>query len=1057
MKFRALTALAASLALIPLALADDTDIYANASDGADNPLVMFSIDYRPSLGSTACNGNECDQLIAEGWLPVKTRYSNFDVLRAVLKKVFEPIEGVDIGLFLNHDSVGQDGPNANKSAGGGYIAMGASSLKLGDTNGSKARFHDFLEAMPDPGGNLSHKLQGREVYFELFRYLTGQGVHNGHNGYGDYAGDKNQNLDVNFPELSWDTGIETVEIGSLGNPSYTYKSPLDTANACDRKMFVVHFTAGVLNQENDADREIAASVAEGGMGIPVGGTVTDIIDYLYKTDLADGNHGTAPDMPGIQNVLTYIVSEDPQKTDEWARFGGTDKSILLSEDPNELYETLVKLFRKIISVSTTFVPPSLPVNAFNRSEVLDNVFLAVFQADGEVRPYWNGNIKKLKLDGLGNPGGTIVLKDANGNPAVGFDGRIRADALTHWTNPATLPPADTDKGEVAGKDGRAPHRGGAGQQIPGFQAGTPGLINGVNTRRLFFDNGTALAPLNVDAATASLLQTSLGAPSTSDAANLIGYARGLDVFDQDGDSITSEARTWIMSDPLHSRPLAINYGARDGYTATNPMIYVATGTNDGILHFIRNTNVGGAESGVEEWGFMPQAVMGIVQTLASNAPGEFHPYGVDGAPVSYLKDMNANGTIDPGESAYLYFGLRRGGKAYYALDISNPKAPSLKWKIEKSGDFAELGMTFSQPRLARLNVGGVATVALIFAGGYDTNKDLRGVVGSNDSEGNAIYIVNAETGALIWKARKGATTGSVSATVFEHAALTDSIPSTVSAADMDGNGFTDRIVVGDTGGNVWRVDLTTADRTNWKLELLARLGRHATGGNNIANDRRFFHRPDIVPAKDGLGAYDAVVIPSGDRANPLDKGGSKHTNFIFMLKDRNIYPAAGPGLAMEPSLLGDVTNNCLQDGGCGGTPPDLQFGWKLQLEESGEKGLATPLTIGGTIFVTSYIPPKATTISLTCSPDEGSGRLYALALGDASAKKNYNESDDDPSNPDEPGTKEDRYDELASGGIPAEVVSVPPNKILRPDLSVESALSGNRWRTFWYEAENGDL
>ncbi len=1057
MKLRFLTAVVLTmLAVSPLTRADDTDIYANAADGSDNPLVMFSIDYRPSLGSTACQGSECDQLIAEGWLPKQTKYTNFDVLRAVLRKVFEPIEGVDVGLFMNHDSRGQDGPNANGSAGGGYIAMGASALQIGDANGSKKRFHNFLAAMPTPGGNLSHKLQGREVYFELFRYLTGQGVHNGHNGYGDYAGDTKKNLDENFPKLSWDTSVETVETGPAGNPVYRYLSPLDTVNPCDRKMFVIHFTAGVLNQENDADKEIAASVASGGMGLPVGGDITEVIKYLYETDLADGNHGTAPNMPGVQNVMTYIISEDPQKTDEWAKFGGTDKSILLTESPDRLYEDLVKLFRKIISVSTTFVPPSLPVNAFNRSEVLDNVFLALFQADQELRPYWSGNVKKLKLDGLGTPGGTVQLKDARGNAAVGFDGRIRPDALTFWTNPATLPPADPEQGEIDGADGRVPWRGGAGQQIPGFQAGSPGLINSLTNRRLFFDNGSVLAPLNVDATTASLVQASLGAASAGAAAEYIGYMRGLDVFDRDGDGITSEARSWIMSDPLHSRPLAINYGARDGYTAANPMIYIAAGTNDGVMHFIRNTDAGGGESGREEWGFVPQAVMGIVPTLAANTPGDFHTYGVDGAPVAYLKDANFNGTIDAGESAYLYFGLRRGGKAYYALDISNPKAPSLKWKIEKSGDFAELGMTFSVPRLARVNVGGVAKTALVFAGGYDVNKDKRGVVGSNDTEGNAIFIVDAETGALIWKARKGTVTASVSDTVFEHAALTDSIPATVAAVDMDGNGLTDRIVVGDTGGNVWRADLVTGDRSNWKLTLLARLGRHAAGANNIANDRRFFHRPDIVPAKDNLGPYDAVVIASGDRANPLDKQG-RHDNYIFMIKDRRTIAGAGIDLGLEPGLLGDVTSNCLQDGSCAGSGPDLTLGWRMALEETGEKGLATPLTIGGTVYVTSYIPPKAATISLTCQPDEGGGRLYALSLGDATARKNYNESDDDPSNPGEPGTKDDRYDELASGGIPAEVVSLPPNKILRPDLTVESALSGNRWRTFWYEAENGDL
>jgi hypothetical protein len=79
----------------------------------------------------------------------------------------------------------------------------------------------------------------------------------------------------------------------------------------------------------------------------------------------------------------------------------------------------------------------------------------------------------------------------------------------------------------------------------------------------------------------------------------------------------------------------------------------------------------------------------------------------------------------------------------------------------------------------------------MFAGGYDLNKDTRGSVGTDDSEGNALFVVDAVTGSLIWKARRGA--GGAGGKVFEHPRLTDSIPSTLTVADTDGDGFTDRI------------------------------------------------------------------------------------------------------------------------------------------------------------------------------------------------------------------------------------------------------------------------
>ena len=46
---------------------------------------------------------------------------------------------------------------------------------------------------------------------------------------------------------------------------------------------------------------------------------------------------------------------------------------------------------------------------------------------------------------------------------------------------------------------------------------------------------------------------------------------------------------------------------------------------------------------------------------------------------------------------------------------------------------------------------------------------------------------------------------------------------------------------------------------------------------------------------------------------------------------------------------------------------------------------------------------------------------------------------------------------LQSLGIPAEVISVPPNKILRPDLQIDNVNATTRWRTFWYLAEDEDL
>ena len=1034
--------------------ADDTDVYMNPGAGLppnSEPFVMFSIDYRPNLGSTACNGGTCDTLIAEGYMSSTGPYTFFDVLRGALRKVFDPLDGVRVGLMLNHDNNNNcAGFGRTNCSNGGYITMGFDLFEKDDANGAKANFHQILDSMPIPGGNMSHSFQGKELFFELFRYLTGQGVYNSHNGYTDYGTKNTFNLDIDYPAISWDTNIEK---GPPIRPSY--RSPLDSAGACS-KLYTVNMMFQVSNQDDDSDAAIANPIGAGGFGSPQS-QFADVIAYLNDADLANGNYGTVPDLDDKQNVVSYFVVDKTKintTTKAYARAGGTGVPLVLSENPDELVATLQEIFKQILSVSTTFVAASVPVNVFNRAEITDNVYIALFQVDRKGRPYWVGNVKKLKVEGANSSSSMAVLVDATGTPAIAADGRIRFDALTSWTKPEALPPPDLDAGEVAGRDGRVVARGGSGQRIPGVLSGSPQEANGLGGRTIYFDRtSSALANFNVDFTTASALQADFDVSTVTESAALIAYARGLDIDDLDGDSERNEARDWIFGDALHSRPLPINYGSIGGYSDPgNPAIYIAVGSDDGMLRLLRNTSTGGAESGEEVWAFMPRTSMAAQKVLRANGIGMNHPYALDGAPVAFIQDTNHDGSIisSDGDKVYLYIGMRRGGKAYYALDITDPESPRLMWSLEKGGDFSELGYTFSNPRVGIVDTPAGPRPAVMFAGGYDLNKDKRGVVGSDDSEGNAIFVVDAETGQLIWKAVGG--TGSGSATVFEHSQLVDSIPSTLSVADTNGDGFIDRIVVGDTGGNIWRADIHGDNTSDWRLTLLASVGRHGSGTPSIATDRRFFHRPDLVPSKDGNGLFDGIVIGSGNRADPMDKGGLAE-NFTYMIKDRRTSAGSGVDTGLQHVDFGDVTSNCLQGGGC---VVNLVSGWRLGLEEPGEKVLATALTVGGRVFFTTYLPHSGTGAT-ACSPSEGAGRLYTVSLQDATAVINYDTSDDDPDNPDEATSREDRSVELQSLGIPAEVVSLPPNKILRPDMQIDNVDATTRWRTYWYLQEDADL
>ncbi|MDH4126505.1 MAG: hypothetical protein OEV69_12825, partial [Gammaproteobacteria bacterium] len=541
--------LASLLFVIGSAQADDTDVYLNPGAGlpADSePMVMFSLDYRPNLGSTACNGGECDSLIAEGYMSSTGPYTFFDVLRGALRKVFDPLEGVKVGLMINHDNINNcEGFGRTKCSNGGYIPMGFSLFQKGDANGAKARFHAILDAMPLPQGGLSHSYQGKELFFEFFRYITGQDVYNAHNGYTDFGTRNTFNVNVDFPALSWDTSIEQ---GAKTKPSYS--SPLESAGACS-KLYTVNMLFQVSNQEDDSDVAIAEPVGSGGLGGPKS-QFPDVIQYLNDADLANGSYGSVPDLEDKQNVTSYFIVDGTKvntTTKGYARAGGTGSPLVLSENPDELVATLQDIFRQILSVSTTFVAASVPVNVFNRAEITDNVYIALFQVDDRARPYWVGNIKKLRLEGANDSSAIAELVDANGAPAIAADGRIRFDALTSWTVAEALPAPDLDAGEVAGRDGRVVSRGGAGQKIPGYLAGNPQEANGLGGRRIYFDRtSTALGNLNTDLLTAALLQSDYDVATALEASELIAYSRGLDVDDLDGDGVRSEPRDWIFGD-----------------------------------------------------------------------------------------------------------------------------------------------------------------------------------------------------------------------------------------------------------------------------------------------------------------------------------------------------------------------------------------------------------------------------------------------------------------------------------------------------------------------------
>jgi type IV pilus assembly protein PilY1 len=240
------------------------------------------------------------------------------------------------------------------------------------------------------------------------------------------------------------------------------------------------------------------------------------------------------------------------------------------------------------------------------------------------------------------------------------------------------------------------------------------------------------------------------------------------------------------------------------------------------------------------------------------------------------------------------------------------------------------------------------------------------------------------------------------------------------------------------------------------------------------------HRPDVVPSRDRFGKFDAVVIGSGDRENPLDRSGNSldadtPVNWMFMLKDRQWQTVTSATAALttyEATDLADISSDaCVTDSTCGGTlntgadesSNDFAKGWKLELAVGpGEKNLSAPLTIVNTVFFTTYLPfgsdeniSEEASEAATCGPSEGKGAFYALNLLDGTVSTNFNIARDGQ----DASTNTSRYTELSSAGIPADVVGVSLDGqayVLPPDLKLSKVEASTRWRTFWYEVGSDD-
>lgn len=870
------------------------------------------------------------------WLnspPEPTTVSRLDVVKAVGRSLAYSIDNVNLGLMrFSTRSVPGD------PAEGGMIAHAITPIAE-SRESITARLDSF---QPQGFTPLS------ETLYEAGQYFAGRGV--------DYGLNSLIEGGASFP---------SVPESRVPTNTSQYQSPVQFQ--CQRN-FVVLLTDGEPTADNSADARISSlpgfndAVGADCDGTGAGRCLDDMAQYLYEGDLN-------PTLAGQQNAVTYTIGFGPDVAgstflEDVARRGGGRAYV--ADNVENLTSVLQSIFAEVLQGGNTFTSPSVSVNAFNRTQTTNEIYLSLFQPGENLR--WLGNLKKY---GIAN--GRIV--DSTGADAVeAGTGFLRSGARSFWT-PGT-DEADGNRVEDGGAASRLPTPATRNvyTYLPDVSGATRDLTAGVNA---FTTTNTALDATRLNTASADV-----------EPADLINWARGVDVLDQDGDGDRT-APTRLMGDPLHARPALVTYGG----SATNPdaadsVVFVPT--NDGMLHAID------ARTGVELWSFIPPQLLGRLVDLYRNPVSPTRSYGLDGD-VRVLKfDVNQDGVVDPaaGDRVWLFFGMRRGGSHYYSLDVTRRTAPTLRW-MRGPGELPGIGETWSTPTIARVRVGGSATqngenLVLIFGGGYDDAQ--QNYQYTTDNSGNRVFMVDAQSGALLWYAGGPGATGTPDLELDE---MTHSIPGRVVTLDIDGDAYADRMYAADMGGRVWRFDIWNGRGRDELVTggMLATLGGGSTGDTSIENNRRFYYAPDVaLIQRRGADPYYNLAIGSGYRGHPLH---TETRDRFYSIRDRNPFTKLTQSQydAVTPVRDADLVNI---------TPTPTQTavpsnapGWKLEMTLNGgwtgEKILAEALTVEGTILFTSYQPVAASNVD-PCRPSNGINRAYALRVDTGLAAIDFNET-----------------------------------------------------------------
>lgn len=452
-------------------------------------------------------------------------------------------------------------------------------------------------------------------------------------------------------------------------------------------------------------------------------------------------------------------------------------------------------------------------------------------------------------------------------------------------------------------------------------------------------------------------------------ANLVNFLRGQrgkEGFDSGPPATNTDlnklyrSRAHILGDIISAQPVFVRapfaeftdpgyISFRSNQGSRIPMVYVAA--NDGMLHaFKAGTSVTDTEGGKEAWAFIPTMVLPNLYKLADENYATQHQFYVDGTPTAadvFDKTASADCALtSPTAPAscwktLLVGGLNKGGKGYYALDVTDPANPKALWEFKNSAACltvdattkaptstvytdCHIGYTYNNPVIGKLANG---TWAVFVTSGYN-----------NDNGIGYLYVLNAITGQVLYRIDTGVGSSS-DPSGLNH------INAWINNANVD-NTVT-RVYGVDLKGNIWRFDVNdTLDPSGREATLVAQV---TDGGGT---PQPITTKPELAE----VAGAPFIYLATGRYLGTTDIA-STQTQTIWAIKD----PMTATAVTNLRSTLGQrVITNVGSGTSAYRTSASASCsaadGWFADLPDSGERvNIDIKLQLG-TLIVASNVP-----------------------------------------------------------------------------------------------------